>query len=91
MADRAMNVVTLSGGTATLAVPEIVPGKARDFLLRAECTASTDLKFAGADFEGETNGELDPPGEGETVIYFFTETKAGTLLVSRKAVNTIEE
>ncbi len=90
MKDRAMNAVALVGGEVTVAVPDTDPGKARDFLLRAECTAATDLTFAGADFEGSEGGELKAPDEGETVIYFFTETKAGTFLVGRKVVEKLD-
>ena len=90
MKDRAMNVAALAGGEVTVTVPDTDPGKARDFLLRAECTAATDLKFAGADFEGSEGDELKAPDEGETVVYFFTETKAGTFLVGRKVAEKLD-
>ena len=31
-----------------------------------------------------------PPGDGETAVYFFTETAADVLLVARKVVTRIE-
>ena len=78
-------------------MPDMVPGKARDFMLRVTCTRAesiglpegaerlsreavargcasgeNEIVFAGAEaFEGE-EGALEPPGDGETVVYFFT-------------------
>ena len=71
-------------------MPDIVPGKARDFMLRVTASGENEIVFAGAEaFEGE-EGSLEPPGDGETVVYFFTETSADVLLVARKAVERIE-
>ena len=88
--DRAANVLTVSGGTTTVVMPDIEPGKARDFMLRITATGENTLKFEGAEaFEGEADA-LDPPADGETCVYFFTETAADVLLVARKVVTRIE-
>ena len=59
-------------------------------MLRVEATGENTLKFEGAEaFEGEADA-LDPPGDGETCVYFFTETAADVLLVARKVVTRIE-
>ena len=91
LSDRAVNSVAVSGGTTEFAVPEAVPGKARDFILRVRATGSNELSFAGADgFEGETQDALLPPGDGETCMYFFCEVEGGVFLVSRKVVAAID-
>ena len=88
--DRTTNVLAVEGGTTTVVMPDIEPGKARDFMLRVTATGENTLKFEGAEaFEGESDA-LEPPGDGETVVYFFTETAADILLVARKAVERIE-
>ena len=90
LADRTMNVLAVEGGETEIAVPDIIPGKARDFLLRVTASGENTLRFTGAvAFEGVA-GALDPPADGETVVYFFTETDADVLLVARKAVERIE-
>ena len=59
-------------------------------MLRVEATGENTLKFEGAEaFEGEADA-LDPPADGETAVYFFTETAADVLLVARKVVTRIE-
>ena len=89
LADRSMNVLAAEGGATTIVMPDIEPGKARDFMLRVTATGENALKFEGAEaFEGEADA-LDPPGDGETVVYFFTETDADVMLVARKAVERI--
>ena len=88
--DRAMNNLTLNGEEVTLQVPDIIPGKAREFLLRVKAHGECSLVFDGtAVFEGEY-GSLDSPLDGETVIYFFTETDADVFLVSRRIVSQLE-
>ena len=84
LADRSMNNLAVSGGATAIVMPDIEPGKARDFMLRVEATGENTLKF-----EGEADA-LDPPGDGETCVYFFTETAADVLLVARKVVTRIE-
>ena len=88
--DRAMNNLTLNGEEVTLQVPDMIPGKAREFLLRVKAHGECSLAFGGtAVFEGEY-GSLDSPLDGETVIYFFTDTDADVFLVSRRIVSQIE-
>ena len=90
LADRSMNNLAVSGGATEIVMPDIEPGKARDFMLRVEATGENTLKFEGAEaFEGEADA-LDPPADGETAVYFFTETAADVLLVARKVVTRIE-
>ena len=90
LADRSMNNLAVSGGATAIAMPDIEPGKARDFMLRVEATGENSLSFEGAEaFEGEADALL-PPGDGETCVYFFTETAADVLLVARKVVTRIE-
>ena len=90
LADRSMNNLAVSGRATAIVMPDIEPGKARDFMLRVEATGENTLKFEGAEaFEGEAEA-LQPPGDGETVVYFFTETAADILLVARKVVTRIE-
>ncbi len=89
--DRAMNNLSVSGGTTILSVPEIEPGKARDFALRVKATGDNVLAFEGAgSFEGEP-GALAAPLDGETAVYLFTEVDGDVLLVSRRTVAAITE
>ena len=90
LADRSANNLAVAGGTTTIVMPDIEPGKARDFMLRITATGENTLKFEGAEaFEGEADA-LEPPADGETVVYFFTETAADVLLVARKVVERID-
>ena len=88
--DRTANVLAIEGGATTVVMPDIEPGKARDFMLRVTASGENTLLFEGVEaFEGESDA-LEPPGDGETVVYFFTETAADILLVARKVVERIE-
>ena len=88
--DRAMNTLELTERRVTVVMPDMIPGKAREFLLRVKAHGECSLVFGGtAVFEGEY-GSLDSPLDGETVIYFFTETDADVFLVSRRIVSQIE-
>ena len=90
LANYAANLLAVEGGKTTIVMPDIVPGKARDFMLRVTASGENEIAFTGAGaFEGE-EGALEPPGDGETVVYFFTETSSDVLLVARKAVERIE-
>lgn len=90
LVDRAANNLAVGGGTTTVVMPDMTPGKARDFMLRVTASGENELLFTGAEaFEGE-EGALEPPGDGETVVYFFTETSSDVLLVARKVVERIE-
>ena len=90
LADRAANNLALAGGSTTVVMPDIVPGKARDLMLRVTATGDNEIAFAGAEaFEGD-EGALEPPADGETVVYFFTETSGDVMLVARKSVERLE-
>ena len=90
LVDRAANNLAVGGGTTTVVMPDMTPGKARDFMLRVTASGENEIVFSGAGaFEGE-EGALEPPGDGETIVYFFTETSSDVLLVARKAVERIE-
>ena len=90
LADRSTNNLAVAGGETTVVMPDIEPGKSRDFMLRVEATGENALSFEGAEaFEGESDA-LQPPADGETAVYFFTETAADVLLVARKVVTRIE-
>ena len=91
LADRAMNNLAVEGGATTVVMPDMVPGKAREFMLRVTASGENEIAFAGADaFEGD-EGALEPPGDGETVVYFFTETAGDVMLVARKSVGRLEQ
>ena len=91
LTDRAMNVLALTGEAVTLQMPDMIPGKARDFLVRVTAETESDLLFTGAEaFEGNNQDVLMPPNAGETVIYFFTETAPDILHVSRKVVTPVQ-
>ena len=90
LADRASNNLVLAGGRTTVVMPDIVPGKARDLMLRVSASGENEIAFAGAEaFEGD-EGALEPPSDGETVVYFFTETDGDVMLVARKPVERLE-
>ena len=90
LADRASNNLALAGGRTTVVMPDIVPGKARDLMLRVTATGDNEIVFSGAEaFEGDA-GALAPPADGETVVYFFTETEGDVMLVARKPVERLE-
>ena len=91
LTDRAMNVLALTGEAVTLQMPDMIPGKARDFLVRVTAETESALLFTGAEaFEGDNQDVLMPPNAGETVIYFFTETAPDILHVSRKVVTPVQ-
>ena len=86
---HAVNRLALENESVTLALPDGEPGKVRDFLLRVTATGECGFSFAGdASFEGE-EGALDPPGDGESAVYFFTETEPDVFLVARKVVKEL--
>lgn len=90
LVDRTMNILAVDGGTTVVNVPPLEPDVAREFILRVTATGENAIAFAGAEgFEGDENA-LDPPGDGETVVYFFTETAPDVFLVARKNAGVIE-
>ena len=91
LTDRAMNALALTGEAVTLQMPDMIPGKARDFLVRVTAETESELYFTGAEaFEGDNQDVLMPPNAGETVIYLFTETAPDVLHVSRKVVTPVQ-
>ena len=89
--DRAMNTLELTDRRVTVVMPDMIPGKARDFLVRVTAETESELYFTGAEaFEGDNQDVLMPPNAGETVIYFFTETAPDILHVSRKVVTPVQ-
>lgn len=90
LANYAANLLAVEGGTTTIIMPDMVPGKARDFMLRVTATGENEIVFTGVEaFEGE-EGALEPPGDGETVVSFFTGTDGDVMLVARKPVERLE-
>ena len=84
--DHAMNVLALTGGTTTIILPDIIPGKARQFRLRLSATGENTISFVGAPLESADDDAFAPPSDGETVLYTFTETLGDLLFVERRKV-----
>ena len=85
--DRAMNVLSVSGGETRIVVPDIEPERARQFCLRVTAEGDNTLTFTGAEtFEAAAADTLLPPTDGQTVIYRFTETVEDRLYVERMVV-----
>ena len=83
LTDLAVNGLSLENETVTVHVPEIVPGKARNFVLRVKAAGTCALSFTGCEsFEGEADA-LSAPADGETAVYSFTETEPDVLFVTR--------
>ena len=45
LADRAANNLAVEGGTTTVVMPDMVPGKARDFMLRVTASGENGIAF----------------------------------------------
>ena len=86
--DRTVSSLAVTGGATRVLLPDSVPGRARDFLLRVSATGENELRFEGGTFEGEA-GALDAPADGTSVLFVFTETAPGTFLVTRRALQRI--
>ena len=84
--DHAMNVLALSGGETRIVLPDIIPGKARQFCLRLSATGENAITFDGASLESAAADAFAPPSDGETVLYTFTETLGDLLFVERRKV-----
>ena len=85
--DHAMNVLALTGGATTIILPDIIPGKARQFRLRLSATGENIISFVGAPLESADDDAFAPPLDGETVLYTFTETLGDLLFVERRKVS----
>lgn len=86
--DRTVSSLAVTGGVTKVVLPDPVPGRARDFLLRVSATGENELRFEGGTFEGEA-GALDAPADGSSALLVFTETAPGTFLVTRRALQRI--
>ena len=84
--DRSMNLLALSGGETRIVLPDIIPGKARQFCLRLSATGENAISFDGASLESAAADAFAPPSDGETVLYSFTETIGDVLFVERRKV-----
>ena len=81
-----MNLLALSGGETRIVLPDIIPGKARQFCLRLSATGENTITFDGASLESAAADSFVPPSDGETVLYSFTETIGDVLFVERRKV-----
>ena len=87
--DRSMNLLALSGGETRIVLPDIIPGKARQFCLRLSATGENTITFDGASLESAAADSFAPPSDGETVLYTFTETIGDVLFVERRKVTHV--
>ena len=46
LVNNAVNLLAIDGATTTIIMPDIVPGKARDFMLRVTATGDNEIVFA---------------------------------------------
>lgn len=86
--DRTVSSLAVTGGATRVLIPDPVPGRARDFLLRVSATGENELRFEGGTFEGEA-GALDAPTDGSSALLVFTETAPGTFLVTRRVLQRL--
>ena len=86
--NRTAGSLAVTGGATRVLLPDSVPGRARDFLLRVSATGENELRFEGGTFEGEA-GALDAPADGTSVLFVFTETAPGTFLVTRRVLQRL--
>ena len=101
LVDRAANAAVLNGGAAVFALPDLIPGEARQFDLRLDVSAATCVTFEGLeDFEidvadksaafAKTERGVSvtlPPG---AFLFTFTENKFGTILITRRKIAAIK-
>ena len=88
--DRAMNVLSVSGGETRIVVPDFEPERVRQFCLRVTAEGDNTLTFTGAEaFEAADAESLLPPSDGQTVIYRFTEIVEDRLYVERMEVGYV--
>ena len=86
--NRTAGSLAVTGGATRVLLPDSVPGRARDFLLRVSATGENELRFEGGTFEGEA-GALDAPADGSSALLVFTETAPGTFLVTRRVLQRL--
>ena len=90
LVDRAVNAVSLTGGTLVLSPPTAIEGKARSFVVRLTMAAETDWSFPeGVAFESDDEGVFGDIETGATATFFFTEVSENRFLVARKDAATV--
>ena len=90
LVDRAVNAVSLTGGTLVLSPPASIEGKARSFVVRLTMAAETDWSFpSGVNFESDDEGVFGDIETGATATFFFTEVSENRFLVARKDAATV--
>ena len=101
LVDRAANAAVLNGSASVFALPDLTPGEARRFDLRLDVSAATCVTFEGLeDFEIDAADKTAafaksehgvsitlPPG---AFLFTFTETKFGTILITRREIAAIK-
>ena len=88
--DRAVNAVSLMGGTLVLSPPASIEGKARSFVVRLTMAAETDWSFpSGVNFESDDEGVFGDIETGATATFFFTEVSENRFLVARQDAATV--
>ena len=101
LVDRAANAAVLNGGAAVFALPDLIPGEARQFDLRLDVSAATCVTFEGLeDFEidaADKTAAFSKTERGVSVtlstgafLFTFTETKFGTILITRREIAAIK-
>jgi len=72
LVNYAANLLAAEGGKTTIVMPDMTPGKARDFMLRVTASGENEIVFNGAGaFEGE-EGALEPPPRDDQPIRVLT-------------------
>ena len=101
LVDRAANAAVLNGSAAVFALPDLTPGEARHFDLRLDVSAETCVTFEGLeDFEidaadktaafSKTERGISSPLPSGAFLFTFTETKFGTILITRREIAAIK-
>ena len=101
LVDRAANAAVLNGGAAVFALPDLTPGEARHFDLRLDVSAATCVTFEGLeDFEidaADIIAAFSKTERGVSItlptgafLFTFTETKFGTILITRREIAAIK-
>ena len=101
LVDRAANAAVLNGSEVVFALPDLTPGEARQFDLRLDVSAATCVTFEGLeDFEIDADDKTAAFSKTErgilitlpsgAFLFTFTETKFGTILISRREIAAIK-
>ena len=95
------NAAVLNGGASVFALPDLTPGEARCFDLRLDVGAATRVTFEGLeDFEidaADKTAAFSKTERGTSItlspgafLFTFTETKFGTILITRREIAAIK-